>query len=100
MAAKLYGGREMWALKEAAHYFNVTANWLYKQTRIPPEKGGPPVHRLGDAIRFHRDEFIAWTRDPRHRPVQCPDCGGWIRPQNRHVCRKKRQREGNPECSA
>ena len=99
MAAKLYGGREMWSIKEAADYYHVSTNWLYNQARIPPEKGGPPVYRIGSLIRFHRDEFIAWTRSPMNRPVQCPDCGGWIKPHKSHVCRKNRHQE-TAACSA
>lgn len=51
-------------VKEVAEHLNMSTSWVYKQTAA----GLLPVHRLGAALRFDRDEiaaFVAGTWMPK-----------------------------------
>jgi hypothetical protein len=52
----------MWSVKEVAFYFRISEATVWDMARIPAEKGGPPVCRLGRIIRFPTQEFLAWCK--------------------------------------
>lgn len=65
MAGTKLNDLDMWTVKEAAYYYRVHKMLLYRLARIPAEEGGPPVQRIGEHIRFPREEFIAWAKKPK-----------------------------------
>lgn len=62
-ADSLPNGRHFFTVKEAAAYCGVNINTIYREAKIPHNKGGPPQRRFGAAIRFPRQKFIAWAEN-------------------------------------
>ena len=52
----------VWGVKEVAHYFRISDASVWEMARIPQNKGGPPVYRLGRIIRFPTQEFLTWAK--------------------------------------
>jgi hypothetical protein len=51
---------------EAAEYIGFSASWM-RQSRMPG-KTGPPYHRIGRSIRYHRGDLDEWLAQHRCVP--------------------------------
>jgi hypothetical protein len=65
-------GKDFLTVKEAARYLRISTFTMYRLCRVPPDKGGPPVHRLRipgkrvprrvcSPIRIPTQNFISWA---------------------------------------
>jgi predicted DNA-binding transcriptional regulator AlpA len=55
---------------EAAEYIGFSPSWM-RQSRMPG-KTGPPYHRFGRSIRYHRGDLDEWLAQHRCVPGAAP----------------------------
>jgi len=55
---------ELCTVKDAAKFIRVHTITMYRWTRTPEKKGGPPVYRTGkkkNVLRIPKQKFIEWV---------------------------------------